>query len=101
MEEEFAFAEPMRPTRPGPLQKAHAWASRGRFARAKELLLFGVPGVLLVLAAFELNTYHWLNDPLALMLGLCGLLVAGFGFLPPIRRPGPEPVNPRSKRAKR
>lgn len=101
MDEEFAFAEPLRPTPPGPLQKAHAWASRGRFARVKEALLFGVPGALLALAAFELNLHQWLNDPLALLLGFCGLIVIGFGLLPPIRRPKPEPINPKSKRGQR
>lgn len=100
MDEEFAFAEPLRPAPPGPLQKAHAWANRGRFARVKEVLLFGVPGALLTLAAFELNLHHWLNDPLALMLGFCGVLIIGFGLLPPIRRPAAEPVNPKSKRGK-
>lgn len=101
MDEEFAFAEPLRPTPPGPLQRAHAWASRGRFARVKEFLLFGVPGALLAIAAFEMNLHHWLSDPLALMLGLCGLMIVGFGLLPPIRRPPSEPVNPKSKRGKR
>lgn len=98
MDDEFAFAEPLRATRPGPLQKAHAWASRGRFARVKEFLLFAVPGALLALLAFELNIHRWLNDPLALLLGFCGVLAIGFGLLPPIHRPAPKPVNPRSKR---
>lgn len=101
MEDEFAFAEPLRPMRPGPLQKAHAWASRGRFARVKEFLLFGVPGALLVLTAIELNRHGWLNDPLSLMLGFCGVLVVAFGLLPPIQRPKPAPANPKSKRAQR
>lgn len=98
MEDEFAFAEPLRPIRPGRLQRAHAWASRGRFARAKEFLFFAVPGSLAVLSAFELNIHRWLSDPLALLLGLCGALAIGFGMLPPIQSPTPKLVNPRSKR---
>ena len=101
MDDEFAFAEPPRPTRPGPLQKAHAWATRGRFARVKELLLFAVPGIVVVFAAFELNVHRWLNDPLSLLLGFCGVLTIGFGLLPPLPPTPPRATNPRSKRPQR
>lgn len=100
-DDEFAFAEPLRPMRPGLVQKAYAWARRGRFARAKEIMLFGAPGALLIWAAYVLNARAWLSDPLSLMLGLCGVLCAGFGLLPPVQRPEPVKTNPKSKRGLR
>lgn len=100
-DDEFAFAAPLRPTRPGPLQKAYAWATRGRFARAREIALFGAPGALVTWAAYALDARGWLSDPLALMTGLGGVLCAAFGLLPPVRRPEPPLANPKSKRAQR
>ena len=82
-DDEFAFAEPLRPTRPGPLERAYRRFSTGRFRRRRERLFFGVPGLPIVAGAFALNVRGWLNDPLALMLGLVGLCVFGFGLLPP------------------
>lgn len=101
MDDEFAFAQPLRPTRPGPLQKAHAWATRGRYPRLREFLLFAIPGAAIVLSAYLLHSRSWLSDPLAFLLGLCGALSLGFGFLPPIRRPIPKQANPKSRRAQR
>lgn len=101
-DDEFAFAAPLRRTPPGPLERAYRRLAGRRFRRLREAAFFGVPGALVVVAVYELNVHSWLNDPLSLMFGLCGILCAGFGLLPPLDPPkGPPTTNPRSKRGRR
>lgn len=100
-DDEFAFAAPLRRTPPGPIERAYRRLTAGRFRRAREAAFFGVPGVLVVVLAYELNLHGWLNDPLSLMFGFCGVLCAGFGLLPPHDPPKPPAPNPRSKRRPR
>ena len=100
-DEEMPFAAPFRRGRPGPFERAHAWATRGRHVRLKEAAFFMVPGALVALLAWELNVHAWLRDPLALLLGFCGVLYGGFGLLPPVRREAPPAPNPKSRRGQR
>ena len=100
-EDEFAFAEPFRPRPPGPFERAYRRFTAGRFRRAKEAAFFGLPGLATLVAAYELNLHAFLNDPLALLLGSCGVLVIGFGLLPPHERPPPPAPHPKSKRGRR
>jgi hypothetical protein len=100
MDDDVPISGPIRRGRPGPFERAYARATRGRFARLKEMAFFIFPAVLVVSAAWTLNDRGWLNDPLALLLGIVGSLYGSFGLLPPIRQEAPAPRNPKSLRGR-
>ena len=97
----MALAAPLRRGPPGTFERAHAWATRGRYARLKEAAFFLVPGAIVVILAWGLNVHAWLRDPFALLLGFCGVLYGGFGLLPPIHQEEPPAPNPKSRRGRR
>ncbi|MHB8605648.1 MAG: hypothetical protein ACYDCK_10380 [Thermoplasmatota archaeon] len=86
---------------PTALQKLHTWFAAHKFGRLLEFLFWAVPGAIVTLVAYESIQRGWMATPLALILGLIGVSLIGFGALPQHKPPAPPPPNPKSLRAKR
>jgi len=79
-------------------ERAHKRVTQGDHPRLMEAVWFGVPGLVTIVLAVVLWRVEAVSTPIAFLIGIVGVVYAGFGLLPPVPEPASPPKNPKSRR---